>query len=263
MDFFKVPTNYWNGAALISAGEKAEVLYLRAKAHCADLENDGFVHKDILPRLTPTSPAQRAAALVREELWVPVDGGYQFTDWDQITRAELEEKRADAAARQKRHRTRKGSTGVTGSVTRDKTRDSRGSHRTEVEEEVEVAACGSNTREPLPPPLEILRAALEARKLVVRWDRLTTQQTTEIEDLIEAHGDAALVASAVRDFRPDSPAAFAQAWLPSWRQLRKPGDLAAVPDQPCPEPGHAYAGGTTRRCTACAAEGHTRKKESN
>lgn len=104
---------------------------------------------------------------------------------------------------------------------------------------------------PLPPPLVILRAALEARKLVVSWGRLKPEQITEIEQLVELHGDAALVASALRAYQPNKPIAYAQGWLKDWRQLRRPGDLAAVPDEPCPEPGHH---GTTTRCTQCAAE---------
>lgn len=103
---------------------------------------------------------------------------------------------------------------------------------------------------PLPPAIEILRGALEARKLHVRWDRLTAEQITEVEHLIDVHGDGPLVASAVRDFQPNKPVAFAQAWLPSWRQLRRPGDLAAVAT-PCGEPGHT---GTTTHCAQCASE---------
>ena len=103
----------------------------------------------------------------------------------------------------------------------------------------------------LPPPHVILRSALEARKLVVRWDGLTADQVTEIEQLIDTHGDGPLVAQALRDFQPNKPIAYAQGWLSGWRSLRKPGDLAAVPDDPCTEPGHT---GTTRHCVQCASE---------
>ncbi|WP_300680711.1 hypothetical protein [Nocardioides sp.] len=103
---------------------------------------------------------------------------------------------------------------------------------------------------PLPPALEILRNALEARKLVVRWDRLTTEQHTEIEALIELHGDAALVTSALRSYQANKPPAFAQAWLPGWRELRKPGDLALV-SEPCPIHGKS---GTATRCVPCISE---------
>jgi len=54
----------------------------------------------------------------------------------------------------------------------------------------------------------------------------------------------------MRDFQPDRPVAFAQAWLPSWRQIRQPGRLAVVAD-PCTEPGHQ---GTTHHCVQCASE---------
>ncbi|MCR1785344.1 hypothetical protein KVF89_22580 [Nocardioides carbamazepini] len=257
MDFIQVQTNYYLEAQLVAAGEKAEVLFLRAKAYCADVENDGFVPEGMLPRLTPSQPTQRANALVRENLWANVEGGRRFVVWDQLTKAELEERRSGAAERQRRSRATRRK--VTPDVTRDTPRDSRASHRTEVEEEVEPAAAAAGTE--LPPPLEILRSALEARKLVVRWDGLTADQITEIEQLITEHGDSPLVAQALRDFQPNKPIRFAQGWLSGWRNLRKPGDLAAVPDEPCPKPGHAYAGGTTRRCTACVAEAHTDPKE--
>lgn len=250
MDFFKVPVAYAEEGPLIQAGEKAEVLFMRAKAHCAKVENDGFVHKEMLARLTPTQPLQRARALCAAGLWKQVEDGYQFTVWDQITRAELEEGRADARARQRRSRSRRRPPDSPG-VTRDNPRDSRAGHGTEVEEEVEAACGSSNAPEALPPPLEILRAALEARKLRVRWDRLSDEQTTEIEQLVMTHGDAALVASAVREFRPDRPAVFAQAWLPGWRQLRQPGHLALVTAEPCTRPGHT---GTTSHCKECAVE---------
>lgn len=115
-----------------------------------------------------------------------------------------------------------------------------------------AAAAG----EPLPPPLEILRNALEAHKLHVRWDRLTAADAAAIEELINAHGDAALVRSALHQHQPGKPAAFVQAWLPAWKDLRRPGDLAAVRADPCTEPGHT---GTTRHCKECASERLERK----
>ena len=106
--------------------------------------------------------------------------------------------------------------------------------------------------QPPPPAVEILRSRLEAAKLTVRWDRLTTDQLDTIEHLIDVHGDAALVRAALVSHRPDAPAAFAQAWLAGWQAMPAPGTgLRAVTDPPCPENGHS---GTVRHCTACASE---------
>jgi len=114
-----------------------------------------------------------------------------------------------------------------------------------------AAAAAEDAPPPLPPAVEILRAQLEARKLHVRWDLLTAEQLTEIEHLIDTHGDAALVKNAMAQFQPNKPVAFAQAWLAGWRELRKPGDLALITADPCTLPGHT---GTTRHCVQCAAE---------
>lgn len=258
MDHVKLPVHQYDEGAMIRAGEAAEVLWTRAFAKCGAMESDGFIPDGLPERLCPTKTKARIAALVREGLWTVVDGGWQM-DWTgQISSAELQERRDAGARRQKEWRERARQTKTTRPARRardDGSNTSRDALLTgqEVEVEVEDAAAAAS-RDDLPPPLVILRAALEARKLLVRWDRLTNAQVTEIETLVEVHGDAALVASAVRDFRPDAPAAFAQAWLPSWRQLRRPGDLAVVPDLPCPEPGHAYGGGTVRHCVACVAE---------
>lgn len=104
----------------------------------------------------------------------------------------------------------------------------------------------------LAPELELLRSRLEARNLFVRWDRLTPEAVAETIDLIELHGDAALVKAAMNAYRPDDPPKFAQAWLGDWRNLPDPTKrLAAVKDPPCTEPGHS---GTTKHCIQCAAD---------
>lgn len=102
------------------------------------------------------------------------------------------------------------------------------------------------------PALAILRSKLNARKLIVRWDRLKPAQVTEIEALIQLHGDSTLVKTALQAFQPDNPPVFAQAWLENWRALPAPGaHLTGVADPACPEPGHS---GTTRHCAQCASE---------
>lgn len=254
MDFIQVPTNYYLEGPLVAAGEKAEVLFMRAKAYCADVENDGFVPEGMLPRLTPSQPTQRANALVRVELWVNVDGGRQFVDWDQITKADLEQRRADSAARQRRSRANRGHGTGHGNVTRDSTRDSHGSHRTEVEEEVEEELLLPQQGDAAAVAIEILADKLRrfTALATLRTDLLQPHQADEIVRLIGIHGDARLVDHAIRTLRRDAPPRTIQAFIGSWRPLPPPGQtLAAVPDDTCPEPGHS---GTTRHCVQCASE---------
>lgn len=249
MDWVKLRTNYYNDAAVMRAGDAAELLFVRAMAYCGDQES-GVIPREVVPRLTPARGAARAAALVREGLWRIHPQGWEFVSWDrhqessdQLAAKREAGKRRKAAydARQRNQRGNAVGNAVThASVTLP-----------EVEEEEEVAAAAA-TPTPLPPQLEILKAKLDAHKLTVRWDRLTSEQHTEIAALIDLHGDAPLVKAAVAAYRPDSPAAFAQAWLPAWRQLVVPGTgLRAVSDPDCPLPGHS---GTTRHCVQCASE---------
>lgn len=245
-------TTYYLDVALMRAGEAAEILWCRARAWCGDQETDGVVPREILPRLVTTRAAARARALVEAGLWVEVPAGWQFVRWDAITRDQLDDKREAGRIRQQRHRARTRN-GVTDGVSNAVTNGEVTGEREREKERTAAAAADTPTPPPrLPESVEILRRRLEAHKLVVRWDRLTPSDLDEVVALVEVHGDAALVASAMRSFRADSPPAFATAWLNQWRTLPTPGTgLHAVPDQPCPQPGHS---GTTRHCTQCAAE---------
>lgn len=211
--------------------------------------------------------------LLQVELWHPVGQGcgtehcpdgvpgqhrmHDFLAWNPSRERVMADREA-AADRQRRARNR-------AREKADKTPKSRGSHAV-THAEVQppsrsprpdptrptAAAAAEGATAPLPPPLEILRSALEAHRLVVRWDTLSADQITEIEHLIAQHGDTALVAHALRSFQPNRPIAFAQGWIGGWRQLRPPGHLEVVAGgDPCTRPGHT---GTTRRCAQCAVE---------
>lgn len=103
----------------------------------------------------------------------------------------------------------------------------------------------------LPGELAVLRSKLEARKLVVRWDKLTGEQVTEIIDLVNTHGDAPLVKAALAAFQPDDPIVFAQGWLKHWRNIRKPGSLSLV-EPLCPV--HSFQREPASSCKLCASE---------
>lgn len=178
MEFIKVDTRYYLEDAMIAAGEKAEVLWMRAKAHCGGIENDGFIPTALLPRLCPTSSMARARALVREGLWVQVDGGFRFAVWDQITRDELEESRAAAAARKRKQRKRESQQESRGEsrVTSDVTHTEVTRQEVEVEEEPSADADGKdNVGAAAPTPPEPPRPDVEAI-------------CTHLADRIEANG---------------------------------------------------------------------------
>lgn len=250
MDWVKLATSYYNDPAIMRAGEAAEVLFTRALAYCGEQETDGFVPAEVLPRLTPTRWKARASALVAADLWSVVPGGWQFTGWSkhQVTADSIAETRAANRQRQQDFRERERQkrkdaaeakrqaettrNGVTNAVTNSEVTG------TEVEEEVDAAAAASpraSTWTELPPSLEILRGKLDARKLAVRWDRLSNDQVDQIETLIEIHGDAPLIAASLASYRTDSPPQFAQAWLGTWSAIPDPGvRLALVKQERCP-----------------------------
>lgn len=251
MHYIPFSTTYYLDVALMRAGEAAEVLWCRARAWCGDQETDGVVPREILPRLAPTRAAARARALVEAGLWVEVPVGWQFVRWDAITKDELDQQRESGRVRQRRHRD-KHRNGVTDAVSNGVTNGEVTGEKEGRKERSAAAAADTPPPPRLPEPVEILRGKLEARKLVVRWDRATPADLDDITALVSVHGDEPLVRSAVQSFRPDSPPAFVSAWLAQWRALPPPGTgLHAVPDDPCPQPGHS---GTTRHCTQCASE---------
>lgn len=249
MDFVKLRTRYYADVALMRAGEPAEVLFTRGLAYAGEQETDGFIPTEALPRLTPTRGRARANALVREGLWEPVLGGWIICGWSrhQITSDQLEQKREAGRQRVSRHRAKNKPGNPVGNAVTNGERCS-----TEVRgKREEDAAAAASRAQPLPPALEILKTKLDAARLVVRWDRLTAEHVTTIEQLIDVHGDGPLVKSALLTHRPDSPAAFAQAWIGAWSSLPEPGAGLRVVSDPCTAPGHS---GTTDHCTQCASE---------
>ena len=251
MDFVKLRTRYYADVALMRAGEPAEVLFTRGLAYAGEQETDGFIPAEALPRLTHTRGRARVNALVREGLWEPVLGGWIICGWvkHQITSDQLEAKREAGRQRVAKHRAGKK---TPGNATRNGvTNGERCSTEVRGKREEDAAAAASTATPPLPPSLEILKTKLDAAKMTARWDRLTADQHATIEQLIEVHGDGPLVKSALLTHRPDSPAAFAQAWLGAWSSLPEPGAGLRVVTSPCPESGHS---GTTTHCVQCASE---------
>lgn len=270
MVWFKVDDKLHDHRKARAAGKAAMGVWVLAGSWSSDHGTGGFVPADVLPRWGTRADANK---LVAVGLWFPAehDGekGWRFHEWtdrnpdaDSVAAIRSSKSGAGSLGNHRRWHEKRGVTvdgcehcvPASDSQTNRTVRSVRESVATRPAPapvpDAAAAACDA-IAQTLPPPLEILRSALEARKLVVRWDGLKAAQIAEIEQLVAEHGDGPLVAQALREFRPDKPIVFAQGWLPGWRQLRKPGDLAAVPDDPCTEPGHT---GTTRHCVQCASE---------
>jgi hypothetical protein len=77
---------YYKDDAVATAGERAELLYVRGLAFCAEVLSDGFITDIQLARFVGVGMngiASRAAKLVEVELWVRDDerGGYHIASW--------------------------------------------------------------------------------------------------------------------------------------------------------------------------------------
>ncbi len=101
--------------------------------------------------------------------------------------------------------------------------------------------------------VQILAGHLAIAGLPVRWDTLTPDESREVADLVDVHGDAALVAVAQRcRAAHTAPPVSARAWLGHWRALPAPGGrtLALVPEPTCTD----HPGQRARTCAGCRAD---------
>ena len=213
---------------------------------CAKHLTDGrFARHMVAEHGGTTTDARR---LVEVGLWLTTEDGYAFHQWTehQPPRERVLAEREANADRQRRWREQKAQSQR--ESRRDKTVSNGSPDPTRPDPTAAAAAEGPRL---LPPSVEILRGALAAAKLETRWDLLTDEQLDSIESLVETHGDAALVKSAIASHRPEKPARLAQAWLGQWESLTAPGDLRLVKADPCPTHGLP---GTVRHCVGCSAD---------
>lgn len=139
MDWCRLGTSYYLDAAVLRAGEAAEVLFLRCIAYSGAKESRGRIDKAVLPMLTPSKTQTRVDALLREELLVD-EGSTVFirswAHWQEALDVEADRRRKD------RDRKRDERAAVR-AASEDVSKDSPGtvqavSSRKEVEVEVEV-----------------------------------------------------------------------------------------------------------------------------
>lgn len=97
--------HYYKDDEVARAGEKAELLYVRGLAFCAEVLSDGFISDMQLTRFVGaglTNVLARARTLVEVGLWArdDQDNGYVVTSWSKWnrSRAEIDDQlRKDAA----------------------------------------------------------------------------------------------------------------------------------------------------------------------
>jgi hypothetical protein len=85
--YAKLLANYAEDDAIIEAGEKAELLFVRSLAFCADSDQDGYISDSQLTRVVGAGmrdAAARAKRLVAVGLWTREQGGYMVRSWTKI-----------------------------------------------------------------------------------------------------------------------------------------------------------------------------------
>lgn len=85
--YAKLLANYAEDDAIIEAGERAEILFVRGLAFCADSDSDGFITDRQLQRYVGIglrSVRERAEKLVSVGLWLRVADGYIVRSWTKL-----------------------------------------------------------------------------------------------------------------------------------------------------------------------------------
>lgn len=77
-------TDFWTSPKVIAAGRDAALLYLAGLTYCQHHITDGFIPTGAVPILAAQAFGVRpsvAAVLVREDLWLAADDGYEVVGW--------------------------------------------------------------------------------------------------------------------------------------------------------------------------------------
>ena len=116
MPFFQVDDQFHSHPKTAWLSDGAVALWTRAGSHCAAYLTDGFVDDAAVRRLGGKKRAIDELLTIRpphaSPLWIRVEGGYQFHDWDQYqpTAEEVKQNRRKARERMKTVRANKGRT---------------------------------------------------------------------------------------------------------------------------------------------------------
>lgn len=103
MTWFRIDDGFWSHPKISTLSDSSVALWARAGAYCCQHLTDGFVPSTSLRLLGKPSAAKE---LVTAKLWIVVDGGWRFHDWDeyQETSSAVKKRREDARERQRRAR---------------------------------------------------------------------------------------------------------------------------------------------------------------
>ena len=132
MDWVKLSTSYDTDAAIMRAGEAAEVLFTRSLAYCGREETGGFIPDGMPERLCPKGARARVKALVSEQLLVRDDErrGWWVRSWG-AWQSELDSLAARRRADRERKRRERDRRSEEARAAREKSRDpSRDGHVT-------------------------------------------------------------------------------------------------------------------------------------
>lgn len=83
-NYAKLSASYYRDDAILEAGERAELLYVRGLAYCSEAMSDGFISDRQLIAIVGVGmrdAVKRASLLVSVGVWTRVDGGYVVTSW--------------------------------------------------------------------------------------------------------------------------------------------------------------------------------------
>lgn len=103
--YAKLLSKYASDDAIIAAGEKAELLFVRGLAFCATSDSDGYITEGQVERVVGAGMRDakaRARTLVQHGLWVAADGGYQIRSWTKIHESAEEKGRVRATDRERK-----------------------------------------------------------------------------------------------------------------------------------------------------------------
>ena len=93
MTWFRVDDKFWGHPKAKAAGNRAMGLWVLAGSWSSSYLTDGFVSREFVRE--HRNGEQDAGRLVEVGLWHPVDGGWQFHDWEacNFTRTRVEARR--------------------------------------------------------------------------------------------------------------------------------------------------------------------------
>lgn len=241
MVWFKVDDQLAFHQKAVAAGNGAMGLWVRAGSWSGAQLTDGFIPTHMVPALGASDGD--SDALVAARLWHTVEGGFQFHEWQnfQPTRDDVEADRAAARERMQRVRSQRRSSE---DVRPNTSRTSEKVRSTPTRPDPSTAAAAADAagkrplvaEEDLPAAVAILASKLRAWTILaaLRFDSLTGEQVTTIENLLDQHGDVVLVDTAKRTTRGTAPT-LVNAYLGTWKSLPPPGRSLHALDELCPE----------------------------